>query len=326
MNKIKEFFSKFFRSVRLVYQNFSADHGFLMASNLGYITFLGFIPFVMVIFYFTPNITMGKIREVILGFIFQTFLPGSAESLKQIITEMLERRLGMNIFGFILLMMTSFFLFKSISRAFDDILRIHKLKERNFFRDFERFIAAIVGGVIIVAMLLFTTSLPIISTVANLKIIIHILPYFSIFLLLFVMFKFIPSVRPKASHSAIGAVFTSIVWIISKISFDWYIVTFTNVKSVYGTLGAFPIFMIWLYLNWVTILFGMEVVSFHTNVKHPRKRKKVQEEGVRIKLRIEKICKSRPPKKIKEFQTSDYKDNKEELRKILNFLIDEKNK
>lgn len=330
MNKIKTVFNKFIRSVRLIHRNFIADHGFLKASNLAYITFLGFIPFVMVIFLFTPNITMGKIREAILNFIFQTFLPGSAENMKEILTSLLARRLGMNVVGFILLMFTSFFLFKSISRAFDDILRIHKLKEHNFFRDFERFVAAIVGGVLIVAALLFTTSLPIIGVVVNLKFIVHILPYLSIFLLLFVMFKFVPSERPKAIHSLIGASFTSLVWIILKICFDWYIASFTNVKSVYGTLGAFPIFMIWLYLNWVTILFGMEVVSFHTDPKRPPRKNQYEGERLKVKLRIEKICKGRPPKKIREFQTMKFQKNSEgepcknELKKIFDFLIDEK--
>ncbi len=324
MNKIKKYLNKFLRSVQLIYKNFLADQGFLKASNLGYITFLGFIPFVMVIFLFTPDITMIKIRETIFDFLFKTFLPDSAEILKYKFSELLTQRFGLNIVGFILLVGTSFFLFKSISGAFDDILRTRDQRSHTIIGDFERFVSAIVGGVLVVAVLLFTSSLPIINIVTNLAFFVRLIPYLSIFLLLFIMYKFVPSVRPRAIYAVIGALVTSIFWIFLKICFDWYISTFTNIQSVYGTLSAFPIFLIWLYLNWVTIIFGMEVVSFYSGVKHPKYRKKIDKEEVRIRLRMEKTLNRRALKKIKEINISNDKEDKSELKKLIDFIIDDK--
>jgi len=80
---------KFWKNLKIIYSNFTEDQAFLRATGLSYITFLAFMPFIMVIFLFTPNITVIRIKDVFLNFIFTTFIPQSAEVLKEIFNEML---------------------------------------------------------------------------------------------------------------------------------------------------------------------------------------------------------------------------------------------
>ncbi|MEA3475250.1 MAG: YihY/virulence factor BrkB family protein [Candidatus Cloacimonadota bacterium] len=322
MNKPKYHFKKFRQSLKQIYSNFASDQCFLRASSLSYITFLGFIPFVMVIFLFTPDITVVKIREAIIGFIFKTFMPSSAETMRTVFNQLLERRVGLDVIGLILLLVTSFFLFKSIANTFDKILKVYHKRNGSLLRDFERFVAAIIGGLVVVAALLFTTSAPVISKVANLAVFIKITPYFGIYLLLFVIYKFVTSVHPKTIHALIGAAFTSIIWIILKFGFDWYIITFTNVRSVYGTLGSFPIFMIWLYFNWVVILFGMEIVSYYSGFKPIKESGKEHKNKVTFKLTIEQGINDKISKELKEVKFSEANINKANLLKLIKKLID----
>jgi hypothetical protein len=41
-----------------------------------------------------------------------------------------------------------------------------------------------------------------------------------------------------------------------KQGFGWYILRFPTYTLVYGAFAIIPIFMLWIYLCWLTILFG----------------------------------------------------------------------
>ena len=316
---------KFWQNVKIIYSNFSEDQAYLRATGLSYITFLAFMPFIMVIFLFTPNITVIKIKDVFLNFIFTTFIPQSAEVLKEIFNEMLARRTSLDIIGIILLVITSFFLFKSITHTFDKILQAQKPKKKSVFRDFERFIAAIVGGFIVLAALIVAASMPVISQIIKIGIFIKLLPYLSMILLIFTLYEVVPTVHPKVTHALIGAVFTSLIWSIGKGGFDWYIATFTNVRSVYGTLGAFPIFLIWLYFTWLTILFGMEVVAFLSGRTSIKKVDKKPEGTIALTLCLEKKVPGKLAQEIKEIQKSKKEiDNKTFLKLVKEMITSPK--
>jgi len=309
-----------------IYHNFVLDKCFIRASAMGYITFLGFIPFVMVILIFTPDITMVKIRDTIIAFIFKTFMPNSAQTMKDVFVELMERRVGMDVVSFILLIVTSFLLFKSISNTFDVIMKTHKLKRHSLGREFERFITALIGGLVVVAALLFSTSLPVINQITQITFIIKILPYFFIFLVLFALYEYTPSSRPKTLSALFGAVFSSVIWIFLKICFDWYIATFTNVRSVYGTLGAFPIFMIWLYFNWVTILFGMEVVSYYSGARSLESDRKLESDRVNLKISLEKKIDDESVQRIKEMDLSESSKATQEIMDLIKSVFNKKKK
>ncbi|MBS3768055.1 MAG: YihY/virulence factor BrkB family protein [Candidatus Cloacimonetes bacterium] len=306
-------------------KRFALDKCFVRASAMGYITFLGFIPFVMVILIFTPDITMVKIKETIIAFIFKTFMPNSAQTMKDVFVELMDRRVGMDVISFVLLVVTSFLLFKSISNTFDVIMKTHHLKRHSLGREFERFVTALIGGLVIVAALLFSTSLPLINQITKITFIIQILPYFFIFLVLFALYLYAPSSRPKVWSALLGAILSSVVWILLKLCFDWYIATFTNVRSVYGTLGAFPIFMIWLYFNWVTILFGMEVVSYFSGVKHPKIQKDKKSKKINLKISLEKEIDEESVKKFKEMELPRTNKSKKDFLELIKFILNNNN-
>ncbi len=312
---------RFWQSMKIIYSNFSEDQAYLRATGLSYITFLAFMPFIMVIFLFTPNLTVIKIKDVFLNFIFTTFIPQSADVLKEIFNEMLARRTGLDVIGIILLVITSFCLFKSISHTFDKILQAQKPKKRSVFRDFERFIAAIVGGFIVLAALIVAASMPMISQIIKIGIFIKLLPYLSMILLIFTLYEVVTTVHPKVTHALIGAVFTSLIWSIGKGGFDWYIATFTNVRSVYGTLGAFPIFLIWLYFTWLTILFGMEIVAFLSGRTSLKKIDKKPEGTIALTLCLEKKIPGKLAKEIKEIQRSKNEIDNKTFMKLIKDIV-----
>lgn len=53
-----------------------------------------------------------------------------------------------------------------------------------------------------------------------------------------------------------GGLFTSIVWALGYIGFRIYTREFVNYDKIYGSLGSIPLLLLWIYLNWVTLLAG----------------------------------------------------------------------
>lgn len=56
-----------------------------------------------------------------------------------------------------------------------------------------------------------------------------------------------------------GIVFSIIAWVTSSIAFSFYVENFGDYSVIYGTLGAFVILLLWLYLTGLIFLAGSEI-------------------------------------------------------------------
>ena len=56
-----------------------------------------------------------------------------------------------------------------------------------------------------------------------------------------------------------GIVFSIIAWVISSIALSFYVENFGDYSVIYGTLGAFVILLLWLYLTGLIFLAGSEI-------------------------------------------------------------------
>ena len=55
-----------------------------------------------------------------------------------------------------------------------------------------------------------------------------------------------------------GAIVATAMWFISTLVFGWYVTRVANYSAVYGSLGAGIALLIWLYLVFLSVLFGAE--------------------------------------------------------------------
>lgn len=88
-----------------------------------------------------------------------------------------------------------------------------------------------------------------------------VLPFVSQFLGVMFLYMLLPSIRVSRRSLFRGAFWTTVVWVLAKSVFDFYIIRLTNVQAVYGVIAALPVFLMWLYINWVIILGGIVLIS-----------------------------------------------------------------
>ena len=67
------------------------------------------------------------------------------------------------------------------------------------------------------------------------------------------------NVKQKVKEVLPGAVFFSLLWFFFTNFFGFYLRNFPQYNKTYGTLGAFLILMIWMYLTSLALLLGCEL-------------------------------------------------------------------
>ena len=82
------------------------------------------------------------------------------------------------------------------------------------------------------------------------------MPYFSTSIALALLYKLLPRTRIKTRHAVLSGLCAAAVFELAKIGFGMYIGTVPYYQAIYGTMMALPLFLIWVYLSWLTMLSG----------------------------------------------------------------------
>ena len=77
-------------------------------------------------------------------------------------------------------------------------------------------------------------------------------------LLLVILYTMMPTAKVHLRPAMIGAFVAAILWELGKFGFGLYVSSAVR-DNVYGTLGLVPLFLLWLYVSWLIVLFGLEL-------------------------------------------------------------------
>lgn len=83
-------------------------------------------------------------------------------------------------------------------------------------------------------------------------------PIVTTWLVLLVMFLLLPHAKVQIRAAALGSFVAALFWVGTKELFAIY-ATRTGATSLYGALALVPLFLLWVYLTWLIVLFGLEV-------------------------------------------------------------------
>jgi len=84
------------------------------------------------------------------------------------------------------------------------------------------------------------------------------------------VYMLIPNTKVRFRPAVAGAVIAVPLWLIAKWAFALYIQEVVAKGNLYGALGLFPLFLIWLNLSWLIFLFGAELAHTAANLKRMR--------------------------------------------------------
>jgi membrane protein len=84
--------------------------------------------------------------------------------------------------------------------------------------------------------------------------------------LLAALYKLMPNTFVNLWPAIGGALFVVPIWMAAKWAFALYVKSLVAKGHLYGTLGLFPLFLLWLYVSWLVFLLGAQLAHTSANL------------------------------------------------------------
>jgi len=255
------------RFIWRVIQRFIEDKCIQRASALGYASLLAIVPLVALGFsVFTSfqafDVVAGNVRGALLEYL----LPTSQMAVEGYLDQVANKATALSIFGILGLLFTATALLNTMEEAFNDIWRISRA--RAWLSKFVTFWSVLTLSPILIGASITITSyfvaLPIIKDVAEGASLVNHVPFLAPWLISSVamtaLYIVLPNTPVPYRYAIIGGLVAGALFELTKLGFAFYITELANYEKLYGALGTLPVFLIWLYLIWVVLLIGAEIV------------------------------------------------------------------
>ncbi|MGH7888946.1 MAG: YihY/virulence factor BrkB family protein, partial [Thermodesulfobacteriota bacterium] len=266
--------------LRLVYaslREFTEGELTLRAMSLVYTTLLSLVPLLAFSFSVLKAFGVHNQLEPLL-FNFLAPLGGQGKEIARKILEFVENmKVGvLGSIGLAMLVYTVVSLIHKIEEALNHIWKIEK--SRSFARRFSDYISIILIGPIFVFSAIGLTATVQSNTVVHKLLSIEplgtgivflskLLPYVFVSSVFTFIYILIPNTKVKFSSALLGGLVAGVLWQTIGWAFASFVVSSTKYTAIYSGFAVVVLFMIWLYLSWLTLLIGAAISFCHQNLK-----------------------------------------------------------
>ncbi len=262
------------QTVALVLRDFSINQCLLRAAALTYYTMLSLVPLLALTFALLKafgvqnllqpliieklNVGDGQAADVILGYINNTQVT----------------QLGA--VGLVFLIIAVVSLLTNVEKTFNHIWGVQDV--RPLLRRFADYLSVLLAGpVLIISAISMTSTLASNSLVQKLiemqmvgtliLLLFKVAPFFFMWLAFTGLYVFMSNIKVELRAAFIGGVVGGTLWQFAQVGYVHFQVGVGRYNAIYGTMAALPIFMVWLYLSWVIVLFGLGVCYAKQNLR-----------------------------------------------------------
>ncbi|MBS4097355.1 MAG: YihY family inner membrane protein [Sulfuricella sp.] len=248
---------------RLIQQRFLADRCAQVAASLTLTTLLALVPiFTIAVTVFSAFPVFGEMMAQVKIFLLTNMVPNSAGKIIAVyMTQFSEKAARLTAIGIALLTVTALMLMLTINQAFNVIWRVRR--PRPLLQRFLIYWAVLTLGPLLVGASLSLTSYlvslslgwvgesPVLRMVP-----LNLTPVLLTIAALTLLYLAVPNRTVKAVHALAAGAVAGVAFELMKKLFALYLTTFPTYTLVYGAFAILPIFLVWVYLSWLTILFG----------------------------------------------------------------------
>jgi membrane protein len=257
-----------FHFATFVAHKFKHDKCTQMAASLTFDTLLSLVPLITIaLTLFSAFSVFTDFSTQIKHFLLSNMLPETGgKMISYYVEQFAESATKLTAVGLIFLALTAMLVMVTIDNAFNTIW--HVTKHRPLFK---RLI--VYWSVLTLAPLLIGASLSLTSWLVGLSIgYTHQAPIFGMVTLKVVpavlttlafslLLKVMPNRYVPLKHAFVGGVVASVAFETMNRAFGFFIAHFSTYKLVYGAFASIPIFLLWIYFSWLTILFGALITA-----------------------------------------------------------------
>jgi membrane protein len=251
---------------RFLLQRFIADQGTNNAAALTYTTLFAVVPMMTVTFSMLSAIpAFQDTGEQIQSFIFRNFVPSAGETLQQYLRDFTTQARQLTWVGVVVLAATAFWMLVTIEKTFNTIWRVRQ--PRRGVSSFLLYWAILSLGPLLLgggfAISTYIASLSMISgpdALLGVQALLKFMPLLFSVAAFTLLYATVPNAQVPIRHAFFGGLFAAILFEVAKMLFGLYVRLFPSYQLIYGAFATVPLFLLWIYLSWLIVLVGAELV------------------------------------------------------------------
>lgn len=248
---------------RFLWHRFVDDRCFESAGALSYTTVFALVPLTAAAFGVVAAFPDFQVwLDQLTDFIFANFVPASARAVEKYLREFADSARGLTSLGGGALLVSALLTMASIEDTFNRIWRVEAPRSR-LARFLVYWLALTLGPLLLIASLAISSylfSLPFISDTAQkfglrewllgqVPIVVELSAFTAGYMV-------VPNRSVRFRYALVGGVLATLLFELAKSGLAAYLSNVPSYTQIYGTLAVIPIFLIWIYLSWVSVLLG----------------------------------------------------------------------
>jgi membrane protein len=245
------------------------------ARSLSFVTLLSLVPFLTVILVIVSRLPFyPSLKEKLLFGISSSFLPEKSTQVTEYIHLIFTQGRSVGVIGTLFSVVLAFSLLLAFIRSVNAIWDTKR--SGHLLLSFIKFLVIIVAGPVLVVITFMLQNY-----VSIQKLVQWIFKFISssravgfpsigfgftkVFSLLVnwgmlaFLYGFIPHTKMKPGLCFISGVCAGTLWWLMRFGLNVYVKLIPQMNLLYGSLAFIPIFLIWVYVSWIIVLFGVEL-------------------------------------------------------------------
>ncbi|MFZ2542451.1 MAG: YihY family inner membrane protein [Gallionella sp.] len=295
-NNLRKNLQDFRALLRFITVRFVQDRCSQTAASLTFTTLLSLVPLMTIaLTMFSAFPVFDSLSEQIKTYLMKNLMPDTAGVvITKYMQQFTDSAARLTTVGIGFLALTAMSMMLTIDHAFNIIWRVTRSRPL-----VKRLV--VYWAVLTLAPLLIGASLSLTSWLIGLSMgyakhiplfgvgVLKILPILFATLAFALLFRLVPNRYVPRSHAFIGALVAAVLFETMNRIFGYYVSHFPSYKLVYGAFASVPIFLLWIYLSWLTILIGAEISASLSHWRAPMAQQLTTTTQLLDALRILKI-------------------------------------
>jgi membrane protein len=252
------------------------------AASIAYYALLSLFPFLLLAFAMLGRATADAAdRNAVLEFVLRYF-PAQFDFITVQLDAFRGHRLSLGVAGTIALVWGALGVFGAISTAVNYAWGVEK--QRSFWKHkLFSFLMLLVAGLILLVALLLVSATQMVSaswfavllprfpgllvlrslTIRNATTLLFIL-------VVGLIYYFVPNAKVRFRDVWVGALVTGLLWKGALEGLSWYMRDMTRFNRVNGSISAVVVFLVWVYVQAVILLYGVEFTAAYARLRRGR--------------------------------------------------------
>jgi len=265
---MKIFWTDLLHFLRFITDRFRQDRCAEMAASLTFTTLLSLVPLITIaLTLFSAFPVFVDFSEEIKKFLLANMMPETGgKMISRYMEQFAQSAAKLTTVGIISLALTAMLMMLTIEDAFNTIWRVSR--PRSLVQR-----VLVYWVVLTLGPLLIGGSLSLTSWLAGLSmgytkqipvfgvVMLKVTPVILATLAFSLLFRVVPNRYVPLRHALIGGLVAAVAFEYMNRTFALYIAYFPTYELVYGAFASIPIFLLWIYLSWLTILLGALIAA-----------------------------------------------------------------